>query len=378
LEVETMNRDTRVVPLQLHPMGFIEAFTRLGADLDVLLDGTGINRGQLERGCGHISYAQQAQLLANGIRACDQPGLGLLVGMEFGWCFHGPVGYVVDCSPSLRDAGEAFRRYMTIPQPYYVLVPGTRRPTGIMETRDWYAHTLSTFGSRRGDDALALFETELRLAMCLRLWDLCGNKKVSDPSVHVRLGYREPAHGHLYERLPCDSVTFGCARTQVAVHRDFLLTPWRPWRRPAFDRLLSSCEATLRQTGPHSSYTETVRTHISEAFNRPVHLEEIAARLGMTPRALGRRLADEGSTFRGILHEVRMAVTLEHLRWSRLDVEEIAELMGFSCASSLRRAVKRWSGRTAGEMRSEGLRDDVAGYHLPAALGSARGMSAVT
>lgn len=347
-----MDKHLKVVPLQLHPLGFIEVFTRLGANPDALLDGTGINRGQLERAGSRISYAQQTRLVQNGIRACGRPGIGLLVGMELGWCFFGPLGYVVECSPSLHEAGIAFRRFQAIAQPYYALVPGTVRQTGVLETSDWYVDSIVPLPANKVSHEIVRFELEFRLATYLRICDLCGDKSVDDPSVHVRLGYPEPTYSALYNSLPCASITFGCAATQVAMHRDFLCNPWREYRRPAFCQLVERCEEVLRRDNLAQPYSEMVRAHINEAFNRTVTLEEIAERLCVTPRTLGRRLAYEGTTFRAILHHVRMEMTMEYLRLSQLSVEEIAELMGFSCASSLRRAVKRWSGWTAGEIRA--------------------------
>ena len=46
-----------------------------------------------------------------------------------------------------------------------------------------------------------------------------------------------------------------------------------------------------------------------------------------------------------------MELTAYYLRKSRLSVDEIADLMGFSCASSLRRALRSWSGAAASNLR---------------------------
>jgi len=72
----------------------------------------------------------------------------------------------------------------------------------------------------------------------------------------------------------------------------------------------------------------------------------------MTPRRLTRQLALEKTSFRTLMHEVRMELTSHHLRASRLSVDEIAELMGFSSASSLRRAIRNWTGEAAGSVRA--------------------------
>jgi len=345
-----MDANAKVIPLSLHPTGFIEAFTHFGADLDDLLRDTGISRALLQHKNVRISYAQQAQLIRNGIALCRRPGLGLLVGLHFDWSYHGTLGYVVHCSPSLKEAGEAFYRYRMIAQPYYAVC--AVRPAGYVDEDGLYVLPIDPFPLPQPDPDLSRFEVEFRLATTVRLWDACGNKSVPDPSVHVRLGFPEPSYADLFQRLPCSSVTFGCAQTQVAAHYNFIVREFRSFRRRAFQRLLEQCEIELRQSQLQPSYADQVRAYIGLNFNRPVSLEETAKVLGMTPRALNRRLSAENTTFRAILSDVRLQWTLHHLRQSRLGVDEISRLMGFSCGASLRRAVKAVSGKTVSAIRA--------------------------
>jgi len=201
----------------------------------------------------------------------------------------------------------------------------------------------------------ALFEYEFRLATTLRVWDACGNKNVAKPQVHVRLAYPGPAHGDLYRQLPCASVEFNCERSTIAAHLDFFTTPWRTYRKTSFDQIIRRCEEELNETRLEPSITAKVRWHVYPLFNKPVTLEHIAEILHMTPRSLTRRLAQERTTFRDILHDVRMELTAHHLQSSNMSIEGVAELMGFSSASSLRRAVRNWTGKTAGGLRDTKL-----------------------
>lgn len=343
------------IPLQLHPLGFVEAFTHFGADLNRLLENTGITRSLLGNKTTRISYNQQNQLLRNGIRLCRKPGIGLLVGQYMDWNYNGTVGNVVHCSPSLKDAGEAFRRYLLIAQPYYTMY--VHKPNIYIEEHGMVVNPMRYFASPPGDAELNLFEAEYRLAVTLRIYDMCGNKTVADPSVTVKLDYPEPEYKHLYDDLPCDSVTFGCRESSITAHFEFINKPFRLFRKPAFDRIVGQCEEEFRKADLESSVMRKVRWHISAFFNsapgRQITLEEIADILAMTPRALSRRLATEGTNFRNILHEVRMEVASHYLRSSRLTVEKVAELMGFSNASSLRRAIKNWTGNSVGEIREQ-------------------------
>src|SRR5690606_32672173 len=230
-------------------------------------------------------------------------------------------------------------------------------PNVYIEEHGMVVSPMRYFASPPADAELNLFEAEYRLAVTLRIYDMCGNKAVADPSVRVKLHYPAPAHAHLYDELPCESVTFGCEESSITAHFEFVTTPFRLFRKPAFDRIVAQCEAEFQKAELESTATRKVRWHVSAYFNsapgRQISLEEVADLLAMSPRALTRRLAAEGTSFRNILHEVRMEVAAHHLRSSRLTVEKIAELMGFSNASSLRRAIKNWTGSSAGEIREQ-------------------------
>ncbi len=73
-------------------------------------------------------------------------------------------------------------------------------------------------------------------------------------------------------------------------------------------------------------------------------LEHLAARLHMSARTLHRRLAEEGTTFRRVVTDVRRELAERHLREQRLAIGEIGFLLGFSEASAFHRAFKRWTG----------------------------------
>lgn len=345
-----MDPHAKLIPLRLHPMGFIEAFTELGIDLNALLRGTDIHPRLFDQKDAKISYAQQRVLIQNGIDLAREPGLGLLVGKRFDWSFHGTVGGVIHCSPSLREAGEAFNRYLAIAQPFYAMSP--RPPLGYIHEKDLLIYPLRCLPTGQRDQAIARFELECTLANTLRFWDICGNKSVDDASVHVSLNYPEPEYVHLFRDLPCTSIRFGCESSHIAADKQFVIKPFRLMRKHAFDWIVEQCEEELRRTNLETTYTDRVRWHVYKNFNKQVAIESVAEILHLTPRTLTRRLAQEDTTFRNILNDVRMEIISFHLRHSKLSIDEIAELMGFSCASSLRRAVRNWSGEPAGTARS--------------------------
>jgi len=349
-----MDTYARVIPLHLHPLGFIESFTHFGAELNALLQSTGIDRSMLDSRDTYISYAQQRQLVQNGLTLCKQPGLGLLVGNHINWSYYGTVGAVVQCSPSLRAAGEAFMRYMMILQPYYG--ERARGPSSYIDSNGMLIHPLQCFPNSSCSESLRQFEFEFRLAVMLRLWDTCGNKQVPDPKVRVALDIPEPAHAQLYRELPCAELQFNARRSHIAARVEFVIEPFRLFRKPLYDRIMEQCEVELASAKMETRFEDKVRWYLHANFNMSATLEDVAQRLGVTPRALARKLAQENTSFRQLVHEVRMEIASYHLRLSRLSMDKIAELVGFSSASSLHRAIRSWSGAPTSKVRADDKR----------------------
>lgn len=347
-----MDTNTKTIPLHLHPLGFIESFIYFGAKLNDLLKNTGINENMFKRTDSKISYQQQKQLLKNGIRLCNKPGIGLLVGQTMDWVYQGTMGSIVHCSPTLEAAANIFYRYILIAQPYYSMY--AHKPKFYIDKNNIVVEPIENFGPYSHDQQVLMFEIEYRLAILLRLYDLCGNKSVKDNSVHVCLSYKEPDHTYLYNNLPCISVKFNCEHSSISCGHGFITEPWRLLRKNAYNGVVEQCETEFQLSNIETSLSAKVRWYISTLyFNKKVTIGEIAHALSMTPRALARKLTEENTNFRKILLDVRMEITSCHLRSSKLHIDDIADLMGFSCTSSLCRAIKNWSGLSAGNLKDE-------------------------
>jgi AraC-like DNA-binding protein len=64
----------------------------------------------------------------------------------------------------------------------------------------------------------------------------------------------------------------------------------------------------------------------------------------MSERTLRRRLAEEGTSLRALVDEVRATLAAEFLRSGSLTVAEIAHRLGYVEQSSFSQAFKRWHG----------------------------------
>lgn len=83
--------------------------------------------------------------------------------------------------------------------------------------------------------------------------------------------------------------------------------------------------------------------------------DHVAAKLGMHPRTLQRRLFEENVSVTGLLEEARRTLAERLLAENRLAIGEVAFLLGYAETSAFHRAFKRWTGRTPAEQRARAV-----------------------
>ncbi len=333
-----MSDDKKIIPLCMLPAGLIETFLYYGAEMSSILMGTGISELSLARRDVRISYLQQCRLIQNGLEACGMPGLGLLAGMRQSWCYSGSLGGAIDSSVSLSDAKAAYRRYALIAQPHY---------QHIFAHVDYFVgrnatvySLLTTVADFEQNPELARFELEFLMSVMTRIYDSCGSKDRGANPVVVGFNFPEPVYAELFQQLPCAAVNFGTSHTYIAAPQNFVFRRWRPLRAHCFEKMMRQCETEYVAAGLSTSHADKVRWYVGTHFDSAQTIEDVARAFSLSSRALSRRLALEGTSFRMIFQSVKMELVRLHTRHSSLRYDEIAGMTGFSSSSSLRRAVK--------------------------------------
>ena len=123
---------------------------------------------------------------------------------------------------------------------------------------------------------------------------------------------------------------------------------------PYLNRLLVRyCE----EARAHRAATSTFRTRVENAIapllpHGKASAPEIARRLGMSPRTLGRQLAAEGLNFSTVLDRLRADLARRYLQDGGLSSSKIAWMLGYGEVSAFNHAYKRWTGKTPREARA--------------------------
>jgi AraC-like DNA-binding protein len=79
---------------------------------------------------------------------------------------------------------------------------------------------------------------------------------------------------------------------------------------------------------------------------------DIGRHLGMSTRTLSRRLAENETTYRQLVHNIQRDISTRLLKNTSETVSEIAFQTGFSEQSAFNRAFKRWTGKSPLEYRN--------------------------
>jgi AraC-like DNA-binding protein len=118
--------------------------------------------------------------------------------------------------------------------------------------------------------------------------------------------------------------------------------------------LEQSCRTLLRELEGSSSLASRITRDLLARPGDVPTAPAMAERLAMSERTLRRRLADAGTSYQGVLDDVRRGLAEDYLRSTALSVQEIAELLGYSEATNFCRAFVKWTGATPGACRRAG------------------------
>jgi AraC-like DNA-binding protein len=174
---------------------------------------------------------------------------------------------------------------------------------------------------------------------------------------HVRMIHKIAGDRHTLERLMDCDLQSGSDADQV----DFPAASWDfpiVTADPHLHRLcVQSCEEALaRRRKNASSLKVKVENAIAALLpHGQARHELVAAQLGMSPRTLARRLSSEGSSFAGILSDIRSALAHRYLADRTLPISQIAWLLGYTEIGTFTRAFQRWTGMSPSAARAQQL-----------------------
>lgn len=322
--------------------GLVRFASTQGAAAGDLYSRAGIDPVSLEDPDNRLPFARYVELMRAAQDLTSDPALALHYGEAVGMSEISIVGLLMEASATIGDAYIQMRRYGRLAMEVDVVSEGPR------------------FELVRQDNKLFLVDRH-RLTEGFReltegafAWLVCGPRRYLNrsPVLSAHFAFRPPSYWREYERVLQCPVAFDAKWNALEMHPDSL--NWPVAQNPTYvfgilteraDSLLTELEATRTISGQVQSLLATVLHH------GDVSAEALAQRMGFSRQTLFRRLKDEGTTYTALLDDLRRRLAVEYLEGSKVSVNEIAYLLGFSDTAAFTRAFKRWTGQTPGSFR---------------------------
>ena len=311
-----------------------------GGDALLLLKKTGLTAAQIDDPASRLNVRDQIHFLSLAADALQDDLLGFHLAQTAELRELGLLYYVLSSSESLGQALQRGARYSSIINEGVSLKYDEGKDLRV---------ALNYVGVSRHSDQ---HQMEFLAVTLIRIGrELTGSRLV--PKWVKFRHRRNTVNPELFELFGRE-VEFGAAVDEVAFAA---LTANMPVvsADPYLNKLLVKyCEEALaRRTTSVGSFRPAVENAIVALLpHGTARSAEIAGRLGVTQRTLGRRLSSEGATFSEVLEELKSDLARSYLADKSLSISQIAWLLGYQEVSAFTHAFKRWTGKTPREARS--------------------------
>jgi len=316
----------------------VELAEKHGMSADECLAGSGLQRSALADPYGEILASQELSIIRKLLAhlGADR-GLGLLAGVQMNLSMAGILGYAIVSSPTVRSAMQVIQRYLDLTYVYF--------PVFLEEDEREFRLVL--------DDSTA--PADVRQFLLERVVGFVfANVSAIFGEIprNIRVDFRGPRPAYAAQLESLNPITLAGNRARNLIAGDkALLDRAMPQANSLTQRLCEEqCRHLLMQRQIRSGRSEAVRGLCLKTPDRVPDIQAVARQLNTSSRHLRRQLKAEGTSYRELVNEVRRFLAEEFLQ-DGLTVEDVAERLGFSEASSFIRAFKGWTGHTPGQAR---------------------------
>ncbi|MFA6232511.1 MAG: AraC family transcriptional regulator [Rhodanobacter sp.] len=321
----------------------VEVLAEQGIPPEASLRGSGIDENEIYDASVLTSVRQYAIVCQNAVALSCDPDTPFKVGTRLHLTAYGMYGYALMSCLSLRDFFRLGVKYHHLATPALSI--------------DWV---------ESADTVAWLFPDALISSPSRELKEFLIEQQFSAHVTHIRdvagvgcspikacVSYPAPTHADRYrEHLGCPTY-FDQERCELVYDSSILC------RRPQLAHSLTAtllqetCDRLIGQAKSFFGFSgEVYRMMMSTPGIFP-SMEDVASAMHMTSRTLRRRLLGEETSFVAIIDDVRCSLALEYLKATKMSVDDIATVLGFNDSAALRRALKRWTGKTLGELQGK-------------------------
>jgi AraC-like DNA-binding protein len=330
-----VHRDEPSIPA-VQALHLVELVRRWGVSAAALLRGIDLDERDLTDPSRRLPISTLVALVERARALTGEPGLGLYFGLRMQAASHGYLGFAAMTSSTVGEALFLAVRFVPMLTTAFSLKlekNGSQAALVLVEEVD--------LGPARDAVLLALLIGIWRIGCTLTGRELTG---------HADLAIREPAYFARF-RGTAGNVRFGQPANRLLFDAAALEYPLGTADPAALALARDQCERAIEALGFEGRVVGRARAAIPKAGGGFRSLDEVATKLGLSPRTLKRKLATGGTSYQALLDEARLARAEELLRADRRSIDEIAETLGYSDVANFTRAFRRWTGTTPAARR---------------------------
>lgn len=290
-----------------------------------------------KEGAGGVDIERWARMLALAQERLGDPLLSLHLGASITVRHLGILGAVLLACDNLAAALQKFDRYQRL---IFDVIPMSRHVRDHAVDLTWDNQTYQP-GRLVDETGFAVL-----IQFCRSL--VRGTFR---PEL-VEFMHAAPTDVAPYENFFGCEVRFGRPEPMIRLGNDALTLPLKSPDPALVSVLEQHADRLLSDLPQQVEIIEQVRRGIAELLREgEPDIERLSRQLGIASRTLQKRLSLAGSSFRDETRFVRQRLAASYLQDPRLQIVDIALLLGYSEHSAFTRAFREWTGKSPSQLR---------------------------
>ncbi len=324
----------------------VEVLSEQGIPVEACLRDTGVAVDTLYDATALTSVQQYAAVCRNALQLSWDPSTPFQVGARLHLSAYGMYGYALMSCLSLRD-------YFKLGVKYHLLA------TPIL-TIEWHEYP---------DVAVWSFPNEFTFAPSSELRQFLIEQQFTQQVTHLQdvagticppkranFSFPAPDHAAIYQKYLNCPCYFD--QTDSELHYDSAVLDVQPQLAHRLTSFVfqDECDALVGRVKSTTGVSGEIYQILVRSPGVFPNMEDVAEALHMTSRTLRRHLKAENTSFSAIADDFYLSVAVRYISETDMSYDDIATLVGFTDVSNFRRAFKRWTKSTPGELRRQPAR----------------------
>lgn len=325
------------------PAFLLPALIRAALEYDVealpVFEKYGIDLQKVSLRQDKISAEAFNQILLELKTLTDNPALGISYAHHYAYDYIDEVQTFLTTASTLMDGYQAMQWMVQLSGPFV---------TTRSYIEDEIFHLEVSFIPQAPNEVTRLF------AECsFTMFERFGRERMGAPFAIKEIGFRheDKTARNVYQSVFHCPIRFGCDYDYLLLDEGIATRPL-PHSSKAISTMAShQIKERLKDFSAEKTLHERLSTLLTHyPFLMAEGIDQVAKHLHLSPRTLQRQLQHQGFSFRSICQEVKKELAANLIK-GELNIEQIADSLGFSDRRSFTRAYQHWFGCTPSQTR---------------------------